>query len=147
MEKLKSKALQIDNEYIHIYTSLGEAYLSRYLKTKDRNSHSKSIDCFKTAIELDPTYASAHSGLGDAYGQAGYLKEAITSWEKALTLSPERYPLIFNIGLAHFTSGNKAKALEYFIRLKDHHYSVLSHQQKQALDDLIQRCKQDRRNL
>ncbi|HUU52576.1 MAG TPA: sulfatase-like hydrolase/transferase [Candidatus Heimdallarchaeota archaeon] len=137
------KALTIDNEYTHIYTSLGEVYLSRYLKTKDRMSYSQSIDNFKTALELDPASAPAYSGLGDAYGQAGDLKGAISSWEKALELNPEQYLLNFNLGLAHFNSGNKTKALEYFNRLKESYYSQLPHQQKQALDDLIQRCKQE----
>jgi tetratricopeptide (TPR) repeat protein len=137
------KALMIDNEYVHIYTSLGEAYLSRYLKTKDRMSYSQSIDNFKTAIELDPTHAPAYSGLGDAYGQAGDLKGAIFSWEKALAINPEHYVLIFNLGLAHYNSGNKSKALEYFNRLKESYYSQLTLQKRQALDDLIQRCKQE----
>lgn len=135
------KALTIDNEDAHIYTSLGEAYLSRYLKTKDRMSYSQSIDNFKTALELDPAYAPAYSGLGDAYGQAGDLKGAISSWENALELNPEQYMLNFNLGLAYYNSANKTKALEYLNSLKEKYYSSLSTRQKQALDDLIQRCK------
>lgn len=137
------KALTIDAEYVRIYTSLGEAHLSRYLKTEDRMSYAQSIDNFKTAIELDPAYAPAYSGLGDAYGQAGDLQGAISKWEKALSLNPEQYLLNFNLGLAYYNSGKKTKALEYFNSLREKHYSHLTPSQKQALDDLIQRCKQE----
>jgi tetratricopeptide (TPR) repeat protein len=137
------KALMIDNEYIHIYTSLGETYLSRYLKTKDRMSYSRSIDNFKRAIEFDPAYAPAYSGLGDAYGQVGDLMGAISSWKKALEINPEQHVLIFNLGLAHYNSDKKTKALEYFNQLKDRYYSQLPQKQKQILDDLIQKCKQE----
>lgn len=119
------KALMIDNEYVHIYASLGEVYLSRYLKIKDRMSYSQTIANFKRAIELDPAHAPAYSGLGDAYGQADDLKGAISSWEKALELNPGQYLLNFNLGLAYYNSGNKTKALEYFNSLKDKHYSQL----------------------
>jgi arylsulfatase A-like enzyme/Flp pilus assembly protein TadD len=138
------KALTIDNEYVHIYTSLGDNYLSRYLKTKDEASYSQSIAHFKKAIELDPAYAPAYSGLGDVYAQVGDLMGAISYWEKALSLNPEQYVLLFNLGLAHFNSGKKAQALEYFKRLKEKHYSYLSISQQQALEDLVRRCKQEK---
>jgi arylsulfatase A-like enzyme/Flp pilus assembly protein TadD len=137
------RALAIDNEYVYIYTSLGENYLSRYLKTKDRASYSQSIANFKKAIELDPANAPAYSGLGDVYGQVGDLIGAISCWEKALSLKPEQYSLIFNLGLAYYNSGNKTKALEYFNSLREKHYSRLPSSQKQALDDLIRRCKEE----
>jgi arylsulfatase A-like enzyme/Flp pilus assembly protein TadD len=139
------KAKIIDNEYVRIYSALGEAYLSRYLKTKDSMSYEQSISNFKKAIELDPAHVSAYSGLGDAYGQTGDLKGAISAWEKALELNPDQYILNFNLGLAHYNSGSKTRALEYFTSLKESHYSHLSPGQKQALDDLIQRCKQENR--
>jgi len=139
------KAKTIDNEYVRIYSALGEAYLSRYLKTKDSMAYEQSVSNFKKAIELDPTHVPAYSGLGDAYGQAGDLKGAISAWEKALELNPEQYLLNFNLGLAYYNSGNKTRGLEYFTSLKEKHYSYLSPRQKQALDDLIQRCKQENR--
>lgn len=138
------KAQMIDDEYVLIYSSLGETHYSRYLQTKDRSAYSKSIANFKRAIELDPAHAAAYSGLGDAYGQAGDLIGAISHWEKSLALNPEQYILMFNLGLAHFNSGSTAKALEYFNRLKEKHYSQLSPKQQQTLEELIQKCKQER---
>jgi arylsulfatase A-like enzyme/Flp pilus assembly protein TadD len=139
------KALTIDNEYVLIYTSLGENHLSRYLKTKDRASYSQSIAHFKKAIDLDPTYAPAYSGLGDLYGQVGDLIGAISYWEKALELKPDHLGILFNLGIAYFESGNKAKACESFKKIKEKFYSRIPPNERKVVDDYIQRCKQEDR--
>ncbi len=137
------KALTIDNEYVLIYTSLGENYLSRYLKTKDRASYSQSIAHFKKAIDLDPTYAAAYSGLGDVYGQVGDLIGAISYWEKALKLKPDNFGVLFNLGIAYFESGNRTRACESFKQIKEQYYDQIPPNERKVVDDYIHRCKQD----
>ena len=137
------KALTIDNEYVHIYTSLGENYITRYLKTKDRAAYAQSIAYFKKAIDLDPTYAPAYSGLGDVYGQVGDLIGAISYWEKALDLKPDHFGILFNLGIAYFESGNRTKACESFKKIKEQYYDQLPPNERKVVDDYIHRCKQD----
>lgn len=50
-----------------------EAYLKgRYFWNKrTRDGFRKAVEYFKQAIEIDPTYARAYAGLGDAYGYLG----------------------------------------------------------------------------
>jgi serine/threonine protein kinase/tetratricopeptide (TPR) repeat protein len=76
-----------------------EAYLrGRYFyNRRDAESLRKSLDFYKQAINVDPNYAQAYSGLADSYALIGYqnilaprdsfplAKDAV---EKALTLDP-----------------------------------------------------------
>jgi len=50
-----------------------EAYLKgRYFWNKrTRDGFRRAVEYFKQAIEIDPTYARAYAGLGDAYGYLG----------------------------------------------------------------------------
>ena len=42
----------------------------------------------ETAIELNPTFAAAHCGLGDSLAYEGRYEESMTSFEKSIELSP-----------------------------------------------------------
>jgi Tfp pilus assembly protein PilF len=64
--------------------NLHRGRLSFYLRDHDR-----AIDQFAKTLELHPGYATAHEYFGDAYEKKGMLKEAITQWSLALTLSGE----------------------------------------------------------
>ena len=62
-----------------------EAYLKgRYFWNKrTRDGLNKSIEQFDRAIEMDPTYAPAHSGLADAYALSGDWEYGIVSPQDA----------------------------------------------------------------
>ncbi|MEE9390052.1 MAG: sulfatase-like hydrolase/transferase, partial [Candidatus Aminicenantaceae bacterium] len=68
------KSLALDNNYPIAFNNMGSVYLSKFLKTKERQSLQKAIENFKKAIELDPNYASAYNGLGAAYRNAGNIE-------------------------------------------------------------------------
>jgi DNA-binding winged helix-turn-helix (wHTH) protein/tetratricopeptide (TPR) repeat protein len=38
-----------------------------YLNTRTKDGNKKAIDCFEQAIEIEPSFALAHSGLADSY--------------------------------------------------------------------------------
>jgi len=46
-----------------------------------------ALDQYRKTLELDPSWAFAHEGLGDAYEKKNMAKEAIGEWSKALHLS------------------------------------------------------------
>ena len=46
-----------------------------------------ALDRYRKTLELDPSWAFAHEGLGDAYEKKNMAKEAIGEWSKALHLS------------------------------------------------------------
>jgi TolB-like protein len=86
-----------------------------YLKGRDyyylyrENDNEVAIGLFKDALKLDPNYAMAYAGLGDAYGQRvvrfswpdNWLDTTIVMANKAIELDPE------------LAEGYKARALGY----------------------------------
>ena len=60
IEKKPTKDIRAYEYYVK-----GREYYSRYKK----EDNEQAIELFKKAIELDPDYALAHAGLGDAYCQ------------------------------------------------------------------------------
>ncbi len=51
---------------------------------------------FKQALELDPTTAPAHVGLGDIRLPQGDVAGAVAAWEKLIDIAPERAYLVFD---------------------------------------------------
>ncbi|HEY4643370.1 MAG TPA: protein kinase, partial [Bacteroidota bacterium] len=70
----------------------GREYYYRYHKQENENA----VQLFKNALDLDPNYALAYAGLGDAYGQRvqrfgfaeGWLDSAVAVTDKAISIDP-----------------------------------------------------------
>jgi TolB-like protein/DNA-binding winged helix-turn-helix (wHTH) protein/Flp pilus assembly protein TadD len=84
-----------------------EAYLKgRYfLNKRTRDGLSKAIEYFGSAIERDPTYAEAYSGLADAYALSGDWKYGLLSpqdaFPKARAAATKALALDESLGEAH----------------------------------------------
>ena len=97
-----------------------------YLKGREfyyhyrRQDNENAIELFKKALELDPNYALAYAGLGDAYAQRtfrfGYpkswLDSAIEVSEKAISIDLNSAEAYKALGLAYEYKGWYQKALE-----------------------------------
>jgi serine/threonine protein kinase len=96
----------------------GREYYYRYRKQDNENA----IELFKKALELDPSYALAYAGLGDAYSQrtgrfgfeATWLDSAIEASEKAISIDPNCAEGHKSLGLAYMAKGWRRKALEEY---------------------------------
>jgi TolB-like protein/Flp pilus assembly protein TadD len=81
-----------------------------FLYRLTKNNVHLAIQLFKKAIELDPRYASAHAGLGEAYAtlhqyfeaRDEWLDKAIESSLKALMYDPTLSEAYAALGLAYF---------------------------------------------
>jgi tetratricopeptide (TPR) repeat protein len=51
---------------------------------------------FRAALEVNPSYAEAWSGLGDVCDARGDLREAVSNYRKALALKPDLYYTLLN---------------------------------------------------
>jgi len=145
MEALKQyeKALSIDPESQLLFANFGEAQLSLAVKKKDVKMLKKAIKSFQTAIELDPEYSFSYFGLGKAYRLLGRFNEAIASFKKALDLDDKLEETLYFLGLTYLDKGDKDKALSTLTLYKQKYYDSLPDDQKQKLDDLIRRCREE----
>jgi serine/threonine protein kinase/tetratricopeptide (TPR) repeat protein len=102
----------------YAYYLKGREYYSLYSKQDNENA----IELFKKALELDPDYALAHAGLGDAYGQRwnqfgfpqAWIDSAIVASEKAISLDPSLAEGYKALGLAYQMKGWYRRSLETY---------------------------------
>jgi len=98
------------------YYLKGREYYSRYGKQDNENA----IELFKKALELDPDYALAYAGLGDAYSQRfgkfgfprAWIDSAIVASNRAISLDPTLAEGYKALGLAYETKGWLRRSLE-----------------------------------
>jgi arylsulfatase A-like enzyme/Tfp pilus assembly protein PilF len=135
------KALSLDPNSAKTYSNLGALYFSKSMRTLDRAEYSKAMEFFKKAIEYDPNMVIAYRGLGLGYKAVGRLDDAISVWEKALTIDPADDFIHLNLGKAHLEQGNKARALEYLEQFLHLRKDSLSLQERKEVEALIQKCR------
>jgi serine/threonine protein kinase/tetratricopeptide (TPR) repeat protein len=90
-----------------------------FLYRLTKNSVQFAIELFQKAIELDPRYAGAHAGLGEAYGilyayfdrKELWLDKAIESGLKALMYDPSLPEAYAALGLAYLNKKSLDEAL------------------------------------
>jgi len=160
---LAKRAAEIDNQDAGAHFAVGRAHLAR-------GEYDVSVDELKTAIDLNPSMAMAHCGLGDSLAYAGQLEESIACFDDAIRLSPHdpyRWAFLMYGSLAYLFLKQHDKAIEWArqaIRLPNSHYrsnavliSALGHtgqteKAQEALSELLKRqpdysCKVARNSL
>ena len=113
-EQLAKKPTENLNAYY--YYLKGREFYYHYRRQDNENA----IELFKKALELDPNYALAYAGLGDAYAQrtfrfgypGSWLDSAIEVSEKAISIDPNSAEAYKALGLAYEYKGWFQKALE-----------------------------------
>ncbi|MBH31351.1 MAG: hypothetical protein CMG71_05090 [Candidatus Marinimicrobia bacterium] len=112
---LKAKISRIEREAIAAAPTENVQAYTLYLKGQTEyfkytyEGFEKSIDYYKQALRLDPSYALAYSGMGDSYGQMYRYNEEDVYAE--LSLQSSERALSINVDLAE---GHKSKALTLF---------------------------------
>jgi len=113
-----------------------------YLKGRDYyynynpTDNSQAIRLFEQALKVDPGYALAYAGLGDAYAQqahrfrggAASLEKAIQASQKAVALGPNLAEAHKALGLAYQSKGlirPAAQAYERAIQLNPNYHPAL----------------------
>lgn len=104
-EKERLAKKQTENLTAYDYYLKGRDYYYRYHKSDNEIA----IELFKKAIKLDPDYALAYTGLGDAYAQLAlkfgfdptWLDSAIEASKKAISIDPELAEAHKALGLAY----------------------------------------------
>ncbi|MCX5800824.1 MAG: protein kinase [Candidatus Eisenbacteria bacterium] len=121
-----------ENLEAYDYYLKGREYYYRYRRQDNENA----IELFKRALELDPNYALAYAGLGDAYSQrtgrfgleATWLDSAIEASEKAISIDAGCAEAHKSLGLAFMAKGWRRKALEAYrksVQLNPNYYPAV----------------------
>jgi arylsulfatase A-like enzyme/Flp pilus assembly protein TadD len=135
------RALALDHNYPIVINNLGSLHFSLFLKDGREADYRLAVEHFRRAIELDPTYASPHNGLGTALAKAGDLAGAVTSWEKAVALDPKLHHALYNLGAAYLAQGDKGRALDFLLRYKKIMAGRLPPREARTLDELIDKSR------
>jgi len=102
------------------YYVQGHGYLRRYGPPQDDDN---AIRLFRLALELDPKYALACAGLGEAYWHkyvvtkdAQWIQQARAWCRRALELNDRLAPVHVALGLIQNGTGNQAEAIREYQR-------------------------------
>lgn len=103
-----------------IFYSKGRAFLERR-EVSANIEH--AVGMFEEALKLDPAFAPAHAGLGEALwlkyeetGDAGLIKRARAACDRALVLDPQQPEVHIALGIVYHGTGNLSAAVEEFGR-------------------------------
>ena len=115
-EKQQLDKKPTDNLTAYEYYLKGRQYYRNYSK----QDNDQAIELFKKALKLDPEYALAYAGLGDAYGQMvdkfgfspEWIDSAIVVSKKSIEIDPGLAEGFKALGLAYLEKGWYSKALK-----------------------------------
>jgi serine/threonine protein kinase/Tfp pilus assembly protein PilF len=107
----------------YAYYLKGREYYCRYSKQDNENA----IELFKKALELDPDYALAYAGLGDAYAQRpskfgfpwAWVDSSIAMSQNAISLDPTLAEGYKALGLGYQYKGWFKRSLETYRKAVD----------------------------
>jgi arylsulfatase A-like enzyme len=135
------RAISLDPRYAEAFFNQGEAQLSLALRDKNPDLLERASESFKKSIEMEPDYAPPYFSLGKVYRQAGNVDGAIYCWEKAVELQPDFGQAQLLLGEVYLEKGDKAKALERFLYLKDNFFERLPDELQKRIQANIDLCK------
>ena len=85
-------------------------------KLADDKKYPEAIDAYKLAIRLDPNYAPAFGGLGDAYLNSGNSQQAEVAYKEQVRLSPSDAQAQFDLGYFYNAMGRHGEAFAPLVK-------------------------------
>lgn len=101
--------LAFDKRAVKIYN---EGMDLNYLEKYD-----EAINCFKEALEIDPTFLEAYNALAASYENIGSDNEALKTYEILFSKTSNDYDLAYKIGLMYSEIFNKEKTAYYLKKI------------------------------
>ena len=94
-----------------------DSYLAHYTLGRDyvkTREYDKALAQFIRTSDLNPQHAPSHNGEGNIYYLFNNMDQAISAWEKSITIDPKNPVSYYNIGLALTKQQNYSRAIPYF---------------------------------
>src|SRR5712691_5864346 len=76
----------------------------------------EAIDAYKLAIRLDPNYAPAYGGLGDAYLNSGSSEQALVAYKEQVRLAPNDAQAQYDLGYFYNFMGRHGEAFAPLVK-------------------------------
>src|SRR6266404_2994289 len=76
----------------------------------------EAIDAYKLAIRLDPNYAPAYGGLGDAYLNSGNSEQALVAYKEQVRLAPNDAQAQYDLGYFYNFMGRHGEAFASLVK-------------------------------
>jgi tetratricopeptide (TPR) repeat protein/TolB-like protein len=89
------KGLEYNPMNAKVHVSLGKIYYS------EKGLYYESVTACKKAIELDPSYLDARTGLAEVYEDKGLYKEAIEEYRKVVDADAKNTGALYNLALVY----------------------------------------------
>lgn len=89
----------------------------RAVRALAANDYQTAERGFQSVLRQEPRNVAALGNLGVIYSRTGRADQAITSYRRALELSPDDQPILLNLGLVYLRQENHARALPLFARV------------------------------
>ena len=90
-------------------------YISKAIDFLNENRIDEAIQEYKNALDVDPTDATALTGLGQAFDELGDLAEAIKSYKKALRRNPRDVIAHSGLGIVYEKQRKTDLAIKEFV--------------------------------
>jgi tetratricopeptide (TPR) repeat protein len=85
------KALAFNPVNAKVHVSLGKLYFS------EKGLYYESVQSYKKAIDLDPSYLDARMGLAEVYEDKGLYQEAIGEYKRVVEADPKNTGALYNL--------------------------------------------------
>lgn len=95
---------------------LSEALTAKGIETAGPEGSDAGLPYLEEAIKLAPRNEVAYAKLGDIHDARGRNAEAITAYEKALSIDPTMSAIFLPLGLAHVEQDNLVEAENYLTK-------------------------------
>ena len=80
-----------------------------------RGKITDAMKCYSRAIEMDPEYASAYQGMGDALYDSGSYWEAASEYRDSLIVEPANPDTLTSLGMCYVKTKEYADARASFV--------------------------------
>jgi hypothetical protein len=93
---------------------LAEEYYTIGITNGENKNYAESLNYFQKAIDIDPLYADAYTGMGTHYFFQKEIDVAKTCYERSIELDPNNVKPYFNLGLIYEYKREHQTAIDYF---------------------------------
>jgi arylsulfatase A-like enzyme/tetratricopeptide (TPR) repeat protein len=137
------RSVTLDADFAPAYLNIGGAHMARYFgRGRNPNDLALAVTNFRRAVALEPGSNPALRGLAAALTTSGNVDEAVGVWEKAVAADPKDDFSTYNLGVASFNKGDKARALRCFETYLDLRRDNLTSEERNRILDLIAKCRE-----